>query len=310
MTADSAYGELSDKFGPNCVFGAPASAFTTYKAGGAARALVKPGSAQEFSWLNRWCAANKLPLRVLGRGSNVLVSDKGLDGVTVLTEKLSSITFSGPAVTAEAGASWDDLCREACERGLAGFEKASGIPGSVGGALRMNAGAFGQEAFDKLVEAEVMRPDGSTVRLAKEKLPHGYRSAAGLDGLIVLSAVFELPRAPKEELLAERARILACRAEKQPLDLPSAGSVFKRPPGDYASRLIDAAGLKGLRLGGALVSPKHAGFIVNAGGATASDIYSLMLKVRAEVLAKTGVRLELEQLLLGEFPEDKAAAQV
>ncbi|HNW44795.1 MAG TPA: UDP-N-acetylmuramate dehydrogenase [Elusimicrobiales bacterium] len=300
--------ELAEKFGPFCLFNESARAFTTYQAGGKAAALVKPADAAGLAWLAACCRRHSLPLAVLGRGSNVLVSDLGFAGVVALTGRLDALEFSGHTVKAGAGVAWDELARLTAEKGLAGFEKTSGIPGSVGGAVHMNAGAFGQETFDRLVSVEAQDPAGKIVVLEKNSLPHGYRRVPGLDGLVVLGAVFNFEAAEPAALLAERARVLAARAAKQPLDLPSAGSVFKRPPGDYASRLIDAAGLKGLRLGGAQVSSKHAGFIVNAGNASASDIFGLMQKVRAEVKAKTGVELELEQVLLGEFPEDEAAA--
>ncbi len=300
----AARAELEARFGAFCSFNESARNFTTYRAGGPAAALVKPADAAEFAWLAACCRRHGLPLLTLGRGSNVLVSDAGLGGVTALTERLDRLDFSGNAVKAQAGVLWDDLARLTAEKGLAGFEKTSGIPGSVGGAVRMNAGAFGQETFDRLVSVEALDPAGKIVVLPKSGLPHGYRRVGGLDGLILLAAAFKFEAGSAAALLAERDRVLAARAAKQPLDLPSAGSVFKRPPGDYASRLIDAAGLKGLRLGGAQVSARHAGFIVNAGGATAADIYGLMRKVHAEVEARTGVSLELEQLLLGEFPEN------
>jgi UDP-N-acetylmuramate dehydrogenase len=295
------YGPLKEKFGRYCAFGAPASGFTTYKAGGAAEVLVEPSSPDEFAWLVGWCRSNGIPLTVLGQGSNVLVSDKGLPGVTALTGRMSSLEEAGGVITARAGALWDDLARLATEKGLAGLEKTSGIPGSVGGAVRMNAGAFGQETFDRLTAVEAMDAEGRLVRLRKSEIPHGYRRTEGLGALIVLSATFEFAAGDPGVLLQDRSCVLASREVKQPLDLPSAGSVFKRPPGDYASRLIDAAGLKGLRVGGALVSEKHAGFIVNAGGATAADIYALIGQVRARVKAGSGVDLELEQILLGEF---------
>jgi UDP-N-acetylmuramate dehydrogenase len=164
----------------------------------------------------------------------------------------------------------------------------------------MNAGAFGQETFDRLESFEVMDRSGAVKTLRRSEVSYGYRNVRGLEGT-VLSAVFRLKPADKKTLAADRAAILARRAEKQPLDFPSAGSVFKRPPGDFASRLIDAAGLKGTRIGDAQVSEKHAGFIVNLGKASASDIYALIRRVREEVEAGTGVRLELEQIPLGEF---------
>lgn len=295
------YSPLKDRFGQWCLFKEPASNFTTYRAGGPAEVLVKPADAEELLWLAAWCRASGAPLLVLGRGSNVLVSDRGLPGVTVLTERLSEIKISGDQLTAQAGALWDEVARLTADNGLAGFEKTSGIPGSVGGALRMNAGAFGQETFDRLVSVEAFNAAGEPVKLLKKDISFGYRRVEGLDGLTLLSARFEFEKGDTAALIQDRSCVLAARAVKQPLDFPSAGSVFKRPPGDYASRLIDAAGLKGRRIGGAQVSPKHAGFIINSGGATAADIYALMGEVRAAVKEKTGVALELEQILLGEF---------
>jgi UDP-N-acetylmuramate dehydrogenase len=295
------YSPLKEKFREHCVFGAPAAGFTTYRAGGAAEVLVRPASGEELSWLAGWCRGCGAPLTLLGRGSNVLVSDKGLPGVTALTERLSGIEISGGSITAEAGVLWDDLARLSAENGLAGLEKTSGIPGSVGGAVRMNAGAFGQETFDRLARIEAFDRTGALVRLEKKDIPHGYRRADGLAELVLLSARFEFEKGDPAVLLQDRSCVLASREIKQPLEFPSAGSVFKRPPGDYASRLIDAAGLKGFKVGGAAVSEKHAGFIINSGSATASEIYALMQEVRARVKAHSGVELELEQILLGEF---------
>ena len=295
------YSALKEKFGGYCLFDEPASGFTTYRAGGRAEVVVKPGTPEELLWLAGWCREKGAPMLVLGRGSNVLVSDKGLPGVTVLTERLSELKLEGRAITAQAGVLWDDLAKLSAENGLAGFEKASGIPGSVGGAVRMNAGAFGQETFDRLVSIEAFDREGRAVKLEKKNMSYGYRRVDGLDGLTVLSARFEFEPGDTAVLLQDRSCVLAARAARQPLEYPSAGSVFKRPAGDYASRLIDAAGLKGFKVGGAEVSPKHAGFIVNSGGATASEIYALMGEVRARVKARTGVELELEQILLGEF---------
>lgn len=292
---------LKERFGEHCLFNEPAAGFTTYRAGGRAEAVVRPGSPADLLWLAGWCRERAVPLLVLGRGSNVLVSDRGLPGVTALTWRLSGIELSGRAIEAQAGAQWDDIARLSAESGLAGLEKTSGIPGSVGGAVRMNAGAFGQETFDRLASVEAFDASGAAVKLLKKDIKHGYRRAEGLDGLTIISARFEFEPGDPAVLIQDRSCVLASREAKQPLDHPSAGSVFKRPPGDYASRLIDAAGLKGHRVGGAMVSDKHAGFIINAGGATAADIYALILEVRARVKEKSGVELQLEQILLGEF---------
>jgi len=295
------YGPIKERFGADCLFDRPASAFTTYRTGGPVDVVVKPGCREDFVWLKGFCLENGIASLTLGAGSNILVSDKGLKSVCALTLKLDKIVIAGNTLTAEAGALWDNAVKTAVEAGLSGLEKTSGIPGTVGGAAFMNAGAFGQETFDCLESLAVMDRSGSALILKKSDVRYGYRKVEGLEGLTILSAVFRLQAADGKALAADRACVLGKRAEKQPLDLPSAGSVFKRPPGDFASRLIDTAGLKGLRIGDAQVSEKHAGFIVNRGKATASDIYALIKKVRAEVKVKTGVALELEQILLGEF---------
>ena len=294
---------IKSKFGPDCSFYFPASGFTTYKAGGPLEVLVKPSTIADLAWLRKLCAENKITFLALGGGSNILVSDKGLKGVVALTRKIDKIEISGDLLIAEAGALWDHVVQASVKAGLAGLEKTSGIPGTVGGAVFMNAGAFGQETFDTLENFYVMDAAGTVKTLKKSEVKYGYRKVDGLDGWTIIKAVFRLKVGNKNLLEADRSRVLAARAEKQPLDFPSAGSVFKRPPGDFASRLIDAAGLKGLAVGGAKVSEKHAGFIVNAGGARASDIYALIKKVKAEVKARTGVTLELEQILLGDFED-------
>jgi UDP-N-acetylmuramate dehydrogenase len=300
MTSDQ-YDSINKKFGAGLKSNLPASALTTYKAGGALEVAVTPSTRENLAWLSLFCLENGIEFRMLGAGSNVLVSDKGLPGVTALTAGFNGIRIAGDILFAEAGALWDNAVRAAVEAGLAGIEKTSGIPGTVGGAVFMNAGAFGQETFDCLETVEVMSRAGSFRTLQKAGLKHGYRRVEGLEGLTILNASFRLKTADRAALSIDRASVLKRRAEKQPLDLPSAGSVFKRPEGDFASRLIDAAGLKGLRVGGAQVSEKHAGFIVNTGKASASDIHALIQKVRAGVKAGTGVDLELEQVLLGDF---------
>jgi UDP-N-acetylmuramate dehydrogenase len=300
MTPDQ-YERIKEKLGAGLRSNLPASALTTYKAGGALEAAVTPSTREKLAWLSVFCLENGIEFRILGAGSNVLVSDKGLQGATVLTAGFDGIKIAGDILLAEAGALWDNAVKAAVGAGLAGIEKTSGIPGTVGGAVFMNAGAFGQETFDCLESIEVMNRAGSFRTLKKAGLKYSYRRVEGLEGLTVLNAAFRLKAADKTALSTDRACVLKRRAEKQPLDLPSAGSVFKRPEGDFASRLIDAAGFKGLRVGDAQVSEKHAGFIVNLGKASASDIYALILKVRAGVKAGTGVDLELEQVLLGDF---------
>jgi UDP-N-acetylmuramate dehydrogenase len=300
MTPDQ-YERIKEKFGAGLKSDIPASSLTTYKAGGPLEAVVTPSTHEKLAWLSIFCLENGIAFRVLGAGSNVLVSDKGLPGVTAITSGFSAVRVAGEMLFAEAGALWDSAVEAAVGAGLAGIEKTSGIPGTVGGAVFMNAGAFGQETFDCLESVEVMSRAGSFRTLQKAGLKHGYRKVEGLEGLTVLNAAFRLKAGDRAALSADRAAVLERRAEKQPLDLPSAGSVFKRPAGDFASRLIDASGLKGARVGDAQVSEKHAGFIVNLGKASASDIHALMQKVRAGVKAGGGVDLELEQILLGDF---------
>ena len=219
---------------------------------------------------------------------------------------MREFSVSASRVEAQAGVVLDAMVARAVEAGLAGMEKLSGIPGTVGGALWINAGAFGQETYEHLVSFTALDREGRLVRRAKAEARYGYRSVQGIDGLVFLSAQWELAPGDRGRLAEARTATLRARADKQPLEYPSAGSVFKRPQGDFASRLIDSCGLKGLTVGRAQVSPKHAGFIVNLGGATARDVMALIAQVREAVLAKTGVRLELEQIPLG-FPSEEAS---
>ena len=295
--------QLKARFGPRSCEGAFLSLYTTYKVGGPAELLVFPETAEELRLVLETARAASVPLIMLGLGSNILASDGGVPGIICCTRGMRGIERAGDVITAKAGVALDDVVAAAAESGLAGMEKLSGIPGSAGGAVWMNAGAFGHETFDCLSSVEVMDAQGRVKPLARADLKPSYRKVEGLAGLLVLSAQWRLSGGNCAELKEIRAGILRQRAEKQPLDFPSAGSVFKRPAGDFASRLIDVCGLKGASVGGAQVSPKHAGFIVNAGGATAADVYALIKKVIAEVKNKTGVTLELEQILLGNFPD-------
>jgi len=235
----------------------------------------------------------------LGLGSNVIVNDAGLPGVVASTSRMCRIEVSGSRVRAQSGAVLDAVVARCVEAGLSDMEKLSGIPGTVGGALWINAGAYGQEAYDRLACFTALDPEAKLVRRAKAEVAFSYRKVEGVSGLVFLAAEWSLTPGDPAALREIRAATLQARASKQPLEFPSAGSVFKRPPEGYASRLIDACGLKGLTVGRAQVSPKHAGFIVNLGGATARDVMELIGRVRETVLAKTGIRLELEQIPLG-----------
>ena len=291
--------ELADRFKDRCLLGEPLSRHTSFKIGGQAESMVWPDREQEWSWLLGFVRQKGLPLTVLGLGSNVIVSDAGLAGVVASTSRMCRCEVSGHGLSAQSGAALDAVVARGVEAGLSGMEKLSGIPGTVGGALWINAGAFGQETYDRLVSFTALDPEARLVRRAKSEVSFGYRKVKGVSGLVFLAAEWALPPGDLAALRDIRAATLQARANKQPLEFPSAGSVFKRPPEGYASRLIDACGLKGLTVGRAQVSPKHAGFIVNLGGATARDVMELIGRVREAVLAKTGVRLELEQIPLG-----------
>jgi UDP-N-acetylmuramate dehydrogenase len=210
---------------------------------------------------------------------------------------MDAVSIDAGRVTAGAGVVLDQLVRQLVGSGLEGLEKLSGIPGSIGGAVWMNAGAYGAEISDCITKVTVIAA-GRLMTLSKEDCRFNYRSAAALKELIVVEAEWLLTEGDSSSLLAIRKDILARRTEKQPLDFPSCGSVFKRPEGDYASRLIDAAGLKGFQIGGAQVSEKHAGFIINRGGATAADVFAVIAHCQNVVKAKFGVALELEQQVL------------
>ena len=293
--------ELQNFFGENCRLNEPMALHTTYRTGGPAEAYVYPASPEEWSFVLKLARSFAIPLHIIGFGSNILVGGKGVGGIVCSTKRMSGISTEGDYIKAQAGTALDKVCEEACHAGLAGLEKLSGIPGSVGGAVYMNAGAFGQETFDCLEYFDAIDLEGRPVTFLKKDVKYAYRHVEGLENYIVLSAGFKLLKTNFTHLLQTRHIILHKRLEKQPLEFPNAGSVFKRPANDYASRLIDDTGLRGLTVGGAKVSEKHAGFIVNFNHATPEDIRRLMDQVRQKVKEKHGVELELEQILWGEF---------
>lgn len=234
---------------------------------------------------------------VLGNGTNVLAMDEGYDGAVLLTKRaLSDISSDGCLIRAGAGASLADVCRKACYEGLSGMEFAYGIPGSVGGAVFMNAGAYGGEMKDILVEAEYLDEEGNTVTIPASELGLAYRSSIFQQHRrwLILSAVFRLKKGDSNVIAETMRETMSKRIEKQPLDYPSCGSTFKRPQGNYASKLIDDCGLRGFTVGGAQVSEKHCGFVINRGGATTADILALIEEVRKKVKEMTGYELECE----------------
>ena len=279
----------------------PMSEHTTFKVGGPADLFVTPEDAGELCEVLRVVDEAGLPRFVLGRGSDLLVSDEGFRGVVVsLTEGLVGVTVEGTQMTCQAGVDLREASEMACELGLSGLEFACGIPGSVGGACFMNAGAYDGCVADVLREVRVLTPAGEVRDLGVDELELGYRkSRVASDGLVVLSATFDLERGDGEKIRAKMDDLMERRRSKQPLELPSAGSTFKRPEGYFAGKLISDAGLRGWRSGGAAVSEKHAGFVVNVGGATAADVHAVIAHVQDEVERQFGVRLEPEVRFLG-----------
>jgi UDP-N-acetylenolpyruvoylglucosamine reductase len=286
----------------------PLSGRTTLRVGGAARLYAEPASVAELQALWRTARSRGLGVFPLGRGSNLLVPDEGVDGLVLGLTHETWAAFEPQAdgrVRVGAGLRLKTLCGRATKAGLAGFEFLEGIPGSVGGALRMNAGAMGGWMSDVLDELELLTPGGEVRRYAKADLHLGYRHCAELENAVALAAWLVPPRAQgaAEEIARQIDVYRRKRHETQPRE-PSAGCIFKNPPGDSAGRLIDACGLKGERLGGAEVSRVHANFIVNAGEATASDVIGLVRRVRARVRETTGTTLQPEVLLYGRSWED------
>jgi len=279
----------------------PMSRHTTFRIGGPADVLFLPASAEELITALRAARELGAPCFVMGNGSNLLVRDGGVRGLVIeLGEPMSAVTVRGTTLRAQAGASLARLSREAQQASLAGLVFASGIPGSVGGAVAMNAGAYGGEIRDVLARALVLEGGEAAWRPA-QALNLSYRDSDVLrKGLIVLEAEFELAPGDCNALLADMNELARRRREKQPLSLPSAGSTFKRPEGRFAGALIQEAGLKGYRVGGAQVSELHAGFVVNRGGATARDVLRLIADVQARVRENAGVTLEPEVRIIGE----------
>lgn len=286
----------------NILINEPMKKYTTFRVGGPADILVKPSTIEEVQYVVATCKENKVPYYIIGNGSNLLVDDLGFRGVIVqIYKNLSDIVVEDSTVKAQAGALLSKIATKAADEELAGFEFAHGIPGTLGGAVTMNAGAYGGEIKDVIVSAKVMDQDGKIYELSKEALELGYRkSIVQKEGLVVLEATLDLEKGNKEEILAAIKDFNGRRRDKQPLDKPSAGSTFKRPvpkEGEaqlYAGKLIEDSGLRGFRIGGAAVSDKHCGFVVNEGGATFEDLMKLIKHVQDTVQSKFGVYLETE----------------
>lgn len=278
----------------------PMKNHTSFKIGGPAAALCAPKDRQQLRELVGFVQREGVDSWYIGNGSNLLVSDEGLNGVAILLDSGfdGEIELDGTVLLAPAGKKLSAVCAAACAAGLTGLEFAYGIPGSVGGAVYMNAGAYGGEMKDRLLWVEYLAPTGEIVRLEQEQLSLSYRHSRfmeeGMQGSCIVRAAFGLQRGEKAAIQSEMDRILNQRRQKQPLEYPSAGSTFKRPQGAFAAQLIDECGLKGFTVGGAQVSEKHAGFVINTGKATCADVLELTRQVRECVQEKTGYLLELE----------------
>lgn len=286
----------------NVLVDEPMSAHTTFRVGGPADYIVQPQTPEALRDVVALCASEGVEWRILGHGSNVLVADAGLRGVTVqVSGNLSDVEVREDGlVFAQAGASNAKVAATVQRAGLAGFEFAAGIPGTIGGAAIMNAGAYGGEFRNVAQSVTCINLAGEFVDINPEQAAWSYRHSAMMDdGSIVVSAVLKLSEDDPEDIRSRMADLARRRQEKQPIELPSAGSTFKRPPGYYAGKLIQDAGMQGYCVGGAEVSRKHAGFVVNRGGATAADVLQVMRDVRARVYEMVGVDLEPEVRLWG-----------
>lgn len=281
----------------------PMKKHTTFRIGGPADYYLCPHSTEELQKILQICRENKLEFFILGNGSNLLVSDKGYQGVVIqLWKNFSDIETEDNTITVKAGTLLSKVAAEALEESLTGMEFASGIPGTMGGAVMMNAGAYGGEMKDIIREVTVLTREGELLTLSKEEMNFGYRTSVVKEkGYVVISAVLQLRKGDREEIRKVMDELKERRVTKQPLDMPSAGSTFKRPEGYFAGKLIMDAGLRGFSVGGAQISEKHCGFVVNKGDATAADVLGLIGEVQKRVQEKFGVALEPEVKFLGEF---------
>lgn len=282
----------------------PMKHYTSFQIGGPASAVCIPKNREQLSCLLSFLKKMQINHWFVGNGSNLLISDEGLKGVVILLDSDfdGEILISNTVLEAPAGKKLSSVCAAACRAELTGLEFAWGIPGSVGGAVYMNAGAYGGEMKDRLIWVEYLDLDGNIQRVPAEKLNLSYRHSCFMEqeyqGVCIIRAAFSLEKGEQAAIQAEMDRIIGQRKEKQPLDLPSAGSTFKRPQGAYAAQLIDQCGLRGFTVGGAQVSTKHTGFVVNIGGATCQDVLELARQVKECVKEKTGFELEMEVRLL------------
>ncbi|KOF10820.1 UDP-N-acetylenolpyruvoylglucosamine reductase [Planococcus glaciei] len=279
----------------------PLHLHTLTRMGGPADIFVTPTTEDETAYAVKYAYENKIPLLLLGNGSNMVVRDGGVRGIVLNLKSLRTVRIEGTSVYAQGGANIKEVSKIAAANRLTGFEFACGIPGSIGGAMAMNAGAYGGEIKDIIRQATVLTREGEKLVLSKEDLELGYRKSIIIKkGYYVLSAEFSLDFGKQAAIDAKMSDLTIQRETKQPLEFPSAGSVFKRPPGNFAGKLIQESGLQGKGFGGAEVSTKHAGFIVNKNNATANDYIQTIEMVKTAVFEKFGIDLELEVKIVGE----------
>ncbi len=294
---------FAENLGATIKFNAPMKKYTTFKCGGNAILMITPNSFSCLSEVIDFCRKYSINPLIIGNGSNLLVTDKGINGIVIkIGAQLSKIKLlDETTIYCEAGASLKSLCMFALENSLSGLEFAYGIPGTLGGAVYMNAGAYGGEMKDVIYSVNHIDENGVVGTLSKEELDLGYRhSAYTKNGFTITSAVLKLKKADKKDIKDAMDDKLQRRKDKQPLEYPSAGSTFKRPEGYFAGALIEDCGLKGYTVGGAQVSEKHAGFVINKGGASATDVITLIKDVQKIVFEKHNVMLETEVKIIGE----------
>ena len=281
------------------------SQYVNFKVGGPADILLTPKNKEQVIKTVNVCKENNIPFYVIGNGSNLLVKDGGFRGVIISLTNVNKVLVNGERIEAECGAMLKSVSDKAVDNSLTGFEFACGIPGTVGGAVFMNAGAYDGEISHVIESAEVINEDGEVIKLSKEELHLGYRSSIVMEkGYVVLCATFKLNKGTVKSIKDLVADLTNKRESKQPLEYPSAGSTFKRPVGYFAGKLIQDAGLKGYSVGGAAISEKHSGFVINKGGATAKDILDLIHHVQDEVKKQFGVDLHTEVRIIGEDLEN------
>lgn len=281
----------------------PMSRHTTFRTGGPASLFIRPENKDQLAEVMALIKKLGAEFFVLGNGSNLLVSDEGFDGVVISLSKMNDIHLEGDKdIYAEAGAMNSQIATFARDNGLKNFEFAAGIPGTIGGAMIMNAGAYGGEMKLVTKSVTVLSPEGEIMVLDNASMEFGYRASAIKGrGYIVVSVLLSLKKGDKETITQNMQELAAKRREKQPLEFPSAGSTFKRPEGYFAGKLIEDAGLRGFSVGNAAVSEKHCGFVINKGNATSAEIYELICEVRKRVYENSGVTLEPEVIMLGKF---------